>query len=1328
MAHANNLLRSFLLLFSIVLSLWLIPHNSFAEADDGRTGEDLSSLLYDARNTLDSFDMSKAKNVCGVRAALNATHSLFKTRATTYAGSGQDPAETRTWNAVSGTPTSITIDWTPYSTRTKAGVIFVRATVENECSGNNPRELKWASIRYTIPVSVDSNGNFTIRPVKDVHVDTICCGNQRLLQTALFSPAGKIIRAPGTMFPPVATSPKPKPKPTGTSGYTGSPYSPPKPVATSSVPQPKPAVAPAPKPEPWTMENPCPECEDEKAMVEHQKMRIGDFKKEKARQQAELTKEEGKVDSLEKEIKGLESRLNAKKGKPASALDTTTGIRTTAYDMGDGTIVVKRHYPNGREEIIDTYTRRSAQDIKRDLEAKKKQLDRHKNSVKRIKKRIEALEKAIARAKALLQDAITAFKICLDNCNAAQGITTRYSTAAGAAATGATVDAAEDAVSRLINNSEDAVSEIINAAKKNEGTASNEASQQADAAVSVEYSSNLSQNWSLSTKYKWSSGYTYFDTNNHLGYEYKLEPEKESTQGSTGSLSAEKKEWSLGLGYTYKNRFNIGGLPFSYEYKDASSDQLSNTGKTDFTLPLFKKLSLYPRYIDNAFGMLDWGAPASAVGRSVGQYFRGKAIFVPAWYTAALETFDILDEYDFWEDDIHPLEFGTAVYHAVLAAGGNQRDAAIMAARATAYSGGTPAHILTVMLSAYPGPFFYGFGAETAPSWKLESWMPDHIRYWQPLDSKFSPSLLRQTPPTNYYGLQHQFRYTFNDSFTGLSNLNLGNNTAKGYSVDEYPLEWESISPRIGLSYDIRGDGKSDKNWHLNPNWIRKELDVKLDRPISIMHVPTGLFVNSFGENNLLRDPQGPKGYPNDPHYRGVEESTTTSLAKKGLSALFGAVGVGIEEPEWAANYQWGLPAIGLRPLGKNSGWDIYDGRDPNVVVAIIDSGLDLQHPDGPTYLWTNEDEIPDNGKDDDGNGYVDDIHGWNFIAENNRLQDDYGHGTFVAGIIAAKTNNGIGIAGVNPGARIMPLKVSDEKGKASSLSIYRAIRYSVDNGARIINISLGREGISKLEQLGLNYAWNMGCLVVVAAGNQAGSIGKHGPAGLAHAFSVASIDVDGNWRNTSNSGRTVAIAAPGEAIYSLSAADGKMDGSMLPFTETEYHRLHGTSFASPYVAGTASLVWAKHPDLNNRQLANLLLETARDSSKKGWDDRTGAGMVNARAALEYGNRPMAAVRITDLRLHKQNNNILWADLYGVIDGPVESYTVSLAERTKSGAGKFIPVYGPAATMVDDSFICRIPGQLLKGKQWSFRITAVTEDGRTKQVKMSFDLDGDIID
>jgi subtilisin family serine protease len=160
----------------------------------------------------------------------------------------------------------------------------------------------------------------------------------------------------------------------------------------------------------------------------------------------------------------------------------------------------------------------------------------------------------------------------------------------------------------------------------------------------------------------------------------------------------------------------------------------------------------------------------------------------------------------------------------------------------------------------------------------------------------------------------------------------------------------------------------------------------------------------------------------------------------------------------WGQTYadQWAHWQIGLRPKGQQSAWDIEDGEKNPVVVAFIDTGLDYVHPEiAKKNVWINTKEIPGNGVDDDKNGYVDDVIGWNFIDNDNDPWDNDGHGTFTAGIVAATINNGEGIAGINRGVKIMPLKALDFQGRASVSHIIPALIYAADNGARIVNLSI---------------------------------------------------------------------------------------------------------------------------------------------------------------------------------------------------------------------------------------------------------------------------------
>jgi len=449
------------------------------------------------------------------------------------------------------------------------------------------------------------------------------------------------------------------------------------------------------------------------------------------------------------------------------------------------------------------------------------------------------------------------------------------------------------------------------------------------------------------------------------------------------------------------------------------------------------------------------------------------------------------------------------------------------------------------------------------------------------------------------------------------------------------------------------------------------------------------------------------KALPNDPLYKKSE-----GLFKKFSKLL--TFGSGSKNEK--AQDQWGLHAVGFTPKGTGqSAWDIYDGMEKNIVVAVIDSGIDLKHPDRPKYIWENKGEIADNNLDDDGNGYVDDIHGWNFVSENKNIIDDYGHGTFVAGIIAANTNNGKGIAGVNPGAQIMVLKASNGEGEAQDLAIYRALRYAVDNGAWVINISLGNRGQSHLVQIGLNYAHAMGRIVVVAAGNEGNNIAEYSPQGSRRVISVGATNLDGSVRSKSNKGLSLAMVAPGQSIYSLTAKNSKYDGKIISFGKGNYHLWNGTSFSAPIVTGAASLVWARNPKLTNTQVEDILLSSAAEIGEPGWDPETGLGHLSAQSAMVQSPKTAFAPRITEVYVNQIKKRVESVDIYGIIRGPVQSYTLEVGRGEKPDDDEWQRVFGPSKQTVDLGHIARIPGTFFsKGSQWTIRLTAQSTQGEIR--------------
>ena len=466
---------------------------------------------------------------------------------------------------------------------------------------------------------------------------------------------------------------------------------------------------------------------------------------------------------------------------------------------------------------------------------------------------------------------------------------------------------------------------------------------------------------------------------------------------------------------------------------------------------------------------------------------------------------------------------------------------------------------------------------------------------------------------------------------------------------------------------------------------------------------------------------------PDDPLYLRAGKGSKRRRRKGGIGLLgIGSgkakVELGLGRGKDSAHDQWGIRYVGYRPLDENnSAWGIESGEEENVVVAVIDSGLDTSHPDGPAYLWKNKGEIPGNGLDDDNNGYVDDVNGWNFLEENTDLTDYKGHGTFVAGIIAAKRDNGIGIAGINPGARIMALKVADKNGVASSLGIWRALHYAADKGAKVINISLGGKGVSKLEQLGINHAYSKGALVVVAGGNQAGNSWDYGPPAGRRAFVVGALNIEGTRSVINNQGPNLAVLAPGEDIYSLHSKDAEWKGPAMD-RERLYFKQSGTSFSAPIVAATASLIWARNPGLTNSQIEDIILATTRDMDMPGWDSRTGAGVLDAYQALLKADDPSDIITVlpTEVVFMRKKGRLSSLDLFGVIRGPFDYYEVYFG-RGKS-TKRLKKIAGPFKDKLEYGHIVSIDRKYLRGSAITIQLKAYSSDGSEKTATLFLNL------
>ncbi|HEY1277916.1 MAG TPA: S8 family peptidase [Thermoleophilaceae bacterium] len=238
--------------------------------------------------------------------------------------------------------------------------------------------------------------------------------------------------------------------------------------------------------------------------------------------------------------------------------------------------------------------------------------------------------------------------------------------------------------------------------------------------------------------------------------------------------------------------------------------------------------------------------------------------------------------------------------------------------------------------------------------------------------------------------------------------------------------------------------------------------------------------------------------------------------------------------------------------------------------VAVLDTGVDTDHPDLAPNVYKSEDK-PSNGKDDDKNGYVDDTYGWNVIAGKGSGEDDNGHGTHVAGIVASRGNNANGNAGVCWSAKVLPVKFMNSKGKGSASDAIDGIQYAVKQGIKIINCSFGSSSKSDALHDAVDYAQDRGALLVVAAGNDGENIDKHPvyPASYtdSNILTVAASTSSDTLASFSNFGSEgVDVAAPGDQIFSTWLGGG-------------YKVLSGTSMAAPYAAGVAAMLRKQESD-----------------------------------------------------------------------------------------------------------------------------------------------------
>lgn len=425
-------------------------------------------------------------------------------------------------------------------------------------------------------------------------------------------------------------------------------------------------------------------------------------------------------------------------------------------------------------------------------------------------------------------------------------------------------------------------------------------------------------------------------------------------------------------------------------------------------------------------------------------------------------------------------------------------------------------------------------------------------------------------------------------------------------------------------------------------------------------------------------------------------------------------------DPYYSSSGSWSQPyrdLWGLVNMHTASAWDKTQGA--GVVVAVVDTGADATHPDLSANIWKNSKEIPDNNIDDDKNGFVDDVNGWNFAARNNSPRDGHGHGTHVSGTIAAVGNNTKGIVGVAYKSKIMPVKGLDDNGSGYSSDLALGIIYAAQNGADVINNSWGCSFCpsNPVVEDAVRKAYARGVVVVFAAGNSAENIKNISPQNMLEPIKVAATDHLDKRAYFSNNGFLLDVSAPGggdkpdfNTVLSLQA-QGTNVGSPWQVSPG-YIRFAGTSMAAPHVSGLAALILSLHPDFTIEEVRSIIRNTSLDIGDIGFDILTGYGRADAGQAVVLKESPCVALIKNPLPGHTVfsfSNPI-------VIQGTAscrsfDHFTLEVGEGINPSTWTLV---ASGTTPVRNSILGRFnPASVTKNIFYNFRLTVFNSIGKS---------------
>ncbi len=378
-----------------------------------------------------------------------------------------------------------------------------------------------------------------------------------------------------------------------------------------------------------------------------------------------------------------------------------------------------------------------------------------------------------------------------------------------------------------------------------------------------------------------------------------------------------------------------------------------------------------------------------------------------------------------------------------------------------------------------------------------------------------------------------------------------------------------------------------------------------------------------------------------------------------------------------------------LRQVQAEKAWKISTGKD--VIVGVIDTGIDFDHPEFKSFsedstwthsqLWINptedinangrfdpwpagvvKDGVPGdmNGIDDDKNGAIDDVIGYDFVDQavmnlgdasdpDGIPTDETNHGTLVSGIIAAKANNNIGIAGLAYNAKIMTLRAFDATGNGESDDIAAAIVYAAMNGAKVLNFSFGEPYSSPVLKDAIKFAYSLGCFMASSAGNE-NKFGRHYPSGYKEVMTVGGSSDNRRKYGDGNYGSMLDISAPGRGVLTTAY-------------HQDYKKANGTSLSAPHVTATAALLLEKNPGLTPAELSGIIRTSAAEAGEFGWDEQFGAGLLNSASALAMQGSSAFKIISPDNEAVINRSKADSLTLFGTITSPLfENYEVYIGE------------------------------------------------------------------